>query len=103
MVVIGIVALLARLRTGLEKTVRRALMRAASMFITMGLFGLFLWGVLYERVPYLSMRAWYLLWLFLLGFWIYRIYHFVFVEVPARQKVSEEREAINKWLPKSKK
>lgn len=101
--IVGIIAHLARLRAGLEKMTRRAVGRAGTLLITMGLFGLLLWTLAYERVPYLSMRMWYLVWSVLFVIWGYRIYRFVFVEIPSRQKQNEEREAINKWLPKSKK
>lgn len=103
LVVIGILAHLARLRGGLEKMTRRAIARAGTLLITMGLFGLLLWVFLYERVSYLSMRMWYVVWLGLLIWWAWNIYRFVFVEMPQKQKMSEEREALNKWLPKSKK
>ncbi|MBP9869053.1 hypothetical protein KBC59_00635 [Patescibacteria group bacterium] len=102
-VVIGVLAHLARLRGGLEKMTRRAISRAGTLLITMGLFGLLLWAFLYERVSYLSMRFWYLVWLGILIWWVYSIYKFVFIEIPQKQDQQKERDAINKWLPKSKK
>lgn len=103
LLVAGVVLWMLRLRGGHSKPVRRAISRLAAHLGWTGVVGLGLWFLAYERIPWLSIRAGFLLWgiWFVLGFWC--IGRYVWKEIPAleaRQKTqSEER----KWLPKRKK
>lgn len=98
----GILVRLLTLRQGWEKLVKRAVQRASSMLMVMGLLGLMLYFFYYERIYLLSMRFGYLLWLALFGYYVYRLVKYVRVEIPAIEKRRAEREEISKWLPKSK-
>jgi hypothetical protein len=61
--VAGIVVWVMELRAGFSKFMKRALARAATLLGWSGLVGLLLWSFSYERIPLLSMRFFYILWL----------------------------------------
>jgi hypothetical protein len=102
MTVMGVAAYVVRFRPGLEKPTRRALERAGNGLLACGLSGLALVGVTYERVGYLSMRLWFLVLFIGLGFWAYRLYTFVWVEIPRMKAARQQQDEYNKWLPKRK-
>jgi len=101
--VAGIVVWMLRLRGGYDKPVKRALSRLATHLGWTGIIGLGLWFLTYERVPWLSMRAGFLVWLiwFVLGFWF--IGKYVWKEIPALEERQKARAEERKWLPKRKK
>ncbi|MDD2785286.1 MAG: hypothetical protein PHS79_00160 [Patescibacteria group bacterium] len=102
MSIIGLAAKIYVTKAGMDKLMKRAVGRAGTMLLTMGLFGLALYGFVYESVPILSMRAWLLVWLICLGVWVWSILRYVRVEIPAKKEMAAERERMNKWLPKKK-
>ncbi len=99
MVILGIVAKVYGVKAGLDKLVRRAVERAGTLLLCMGLVGLLMYFISYERVPVLSMRALYIVWLVGLGLWIWSIYKYVKVEIPSKRSMAAEREKLSKWLP----
>jgi amino acid transporter len=99
---VGIIAKIYSIKTKLEKWNRRAIDKAASLLLSMGAFGLLLFIFAYEQIPILSMRAGYLLWLIILGIWIYFLYKFIFIEIPKQRALKKERDHEDKWLPKPK-
>lgn len=103
MVVLGVVALVLRFRLGLEKLTRHALERAGTCLLTCGLLGLFLVGMAYERIPYLSMRVLFIVLGIFFAAWIYKLYTFAWVEIPRIKAQHQQQEQYNKWLPKRKK
>ncbi|GMU25232.1 hypothetical protein KJZ71_00925 [Patescibacteria group bacterium] len=94
-------AFAARMRQA-SKEWRRALGRLSSHLVWTGLIGFLLWMFNEQWVPILSMRFFFVLWFiwFLGGF--YPIYRYVWVEVPEKMKLHEERLEREKWLPKKK-
>ncbi len=103
MSVMGIGTKVYGVKSGLDKLMKRAVDRVGTLLLTMGLAGLFWWGVSYERVPLLSMRFWAVVGLVLAGIWIWSIAKYVRVEIPAKRALAKEREQYEKWLPKPKK
>jgi hypothetical protein len=103
MVILGIVAKVYGVKAGLDKLVRRAVERAGTLLLIMGLVGLLMYFISYERVPVLSMRALYLVWLFGLGLWAWSLYRYVKIEIPSKRSMAAEREKLTKWLPKANK
>ena len=101
--VLGVAAYVLRFRPGLEKLTRRALERAGACLLTCGLIGLLLIAMIYERVPYFSMRILFVADLALLAWWVYRLYQYVWVEIPHLKAQHQQQEQYNKWLPKRKK
>jgi hypothetical protein len=99
----GIILRFISMRKEMEKMVRRAVVRGSGMLITLGVFGLILFILSYERIYVLGMRAGYLLWAALLGWYAWQMYKLVKIEMPMAEQRKSEREAINKWLPTSKK
>ncbi|MBU1348533.1 hypothetical protein KJ781_00475 [Patescibacteria group bacterium] len=100
LLVAGIIARIVASRHGWEKMTKRLVARSGGMLTTLGAFGLVLYALSYERVPVLSSRLGYLLWVGLLGWYVWKTYRFIRVEIPSVQKRREEREQLEKWLPK---
>jgi len=98
----GIALLVVVRRTGWDKLKRRVYGRSASALITMGLIGLLLLGLDYEKVYLLSMRAFYLVWTACSLVWAWSIYRYATKTVPAIRAKQAEREQFEKWLPKKK-
>lgn len=101
-VVFGILTWIFELKGRFDKPMKRALERAASLLVWSGVVGFLLWSFSYERIPILSMRFFFLLWLawVLWGFW--RIYRYVWIEIPERARRERARAEREKWLPKPK-
>jgi len=100
--VVGLVAKIYGVRAGLDKFVRRAVQRAGTCLLSMGLVGLLHYFFVFERVPVLSMRIWLLVWLVAILLWAWSILRYVRVEIPKANAMKAERERLNKWLPKAK-
>jgi hypothetical protein len=99
---VGIGASLFLLRGGLAKTTKRALGKLASLLTWSGLVGLILWVCAYQRVPVFSMRVFYVLWTAWILWGFVSIYRYLWVEVPRKQQMYQERIEREKWLPKKK-
>lgn len=102
MVIVGIAAKIYAAKSSLDKFLRRAVQRAGTLLLAMGLLGLFICFFTYEQVPILSMRIWLLVWLLSTVLWAWSIVKYVRVEIPAKRELMAERERINKWIPKPK-
>lgn len=101
--VVGIAAYLVPLKRGFSKPAKRALSRFASLLTWSGITGLILWTFSYQQVPALSMRFLFVLWLIWPIWGFYAIYRYLWVELPKKEKMREERIEREKWLPKKKK
>lgn len=101
-VVVGAIIYLMRLKKNLDKFSRRGMARISTALLTMGIFGLLLLFFEFERIPVLTMRALYLVWLILAAWWGYSILRYITVKIPEIRKQREERENFNKWLPKGR-
>lgn len=102
LVVGGIVALWLRAQKKHEKMVRRAFLRAGFLGVISGIVGLAFYFATFERVPFLSMRFIWVIWLLWTGVEARSLYRYVTIDIPAKAEVQAERERINKWLPKKK-
>jgi nitrate reductase gamma subunit len=102
MAAVGLALLVWQRKSKSDKLGRRVFGRIASLLITMGLIGLLLRGLDYERVYLLSMRAFYLVWLIAAGLWGWSIYIYATKTIPAIRAKQAERESFEKWLPKKK-
>lgn len=86
----------------LSKELRHVFVRASGLGIIMGLAGLLMLAFVWEGIPFLSMRAFWILWLALAiwwGYWIYAKYQ----ESLKKHYKSPEQQNYEKWLPKPKK
>ncbi len=102
MVLIGLILKMYGVKSGLEKYRKRAVQKAGSLLLTMGLAGLLFYLFTYERLPILSMRIWLVVWLAGVVLWIWSIYQFIKIEIPRVEALRQEREKLEKWLPKKK-
>ncbi len=87
---------------GLAKYLKRLLRRYANLLTTAGGVGLLLYAFTWQRVPFLSMRFFFVLWAVLFGYWLWTIIRFQWKELPAKRKLREEQMERNKWLPKKR-
>ena len=88
---------------GLEKDFRHLVRSLGALGFWAGLTGLILYFFVWERIPVLSMRVFWLVWLGGFGWWKWKIYQAYFKVRPAEIAKQKEREAYEKWLPKPKK
>ncbi|HPN14494.1 MAG TPA: hypothetical protein PLF71_00030 [bacterium] len=102
MAVIGLAVKIYGAKSSLEKYRKRAVQKAGSLLLTMGLAGLMFYFFTYERLPILSMRIWLMVWLGVLVLWTWSIYQFIKIEIPRVEALRQEREKLEKWLPKKK-
>jgi hypothetical protein len=100
--IVGIGTTLFLLKRKFAKPTKRALGKFASLLSWSGLFGLLLWLFTYQGVPVLSMRIFYIPWVLWVIWGFYSIYKYLWVEVPGKQKIYDERIEREKWLPKKK-
>jgi hypothetical protein len=101
-VVAGIVVVVWKRKGKYEKSVRHAMDRVSALLIWTGIVGLLLWACDYERIPLLSMRAFYVAWLAWVGVWASLIAKYVWKDIPALEARNRERMEREKWLPKRK-
>ena len=99
---IGILSRIVAMRAGLEKMVKRLIIKISVSLMILGVLGLMLYGFYFERITVLGSRFWYLIWLALFGWYAWKIWKYAFVEIPEIEKKRAEREAAEKWLPKPK-
>lgn len=103
LVVAGIIAFGYQLAVKtLTKELKHVLIRASGLGVVMGLAGLLMVAFVWEGIPFLSMRIFWVLWLALAiwwGYWIYSKYQ------TSLKKHFKSAEQLNyeKWLPKHKK
>jgi Ca2+/Na+ antiporter len=103
LLVAGIAAGIVAPRRKWEKMTRRLVERCGYMLTVLGVFGLVLYALSFERVPVLSARLGFLVWAGFVVYYAWQTYRFVRVEMPAVQKRREERERLEKWMPKNNK
>lgn len=98
----GIAARAVAMRAGWEKTTKKLLIRAAVQLSITGIFGLFLYGLSFERIPVFAARFGYILWLALAAAFAWNTYDYVSVKLPIIEQRKREQKEFSKWLPKSR-
>ncbi|MEI7512137.1 MAG: hypothetical protein WCK01_01615 [Candidatus Uhrbacteria bacterium] len=93
----------ARFVKGFDKDNVRLIKRLGSLSIWASLSGLLMYAFVWERVPVLSMRVLWVVWVIGFGWWKLVILNEHFRKLPAEKLRTKEREAYEKWLPKPKK
>lgn len=87
----------------LEKDLKRLLRDYSSALTTAGAVGLLLYAFTWQRVPFLSMRFFFVIWAALFGYWIWTIARYQINVLPEKRQLREEQAERNKWLPTKKK
>ena len=90
-------------KKGLEKLFKKTARRIAVASFWLGLSGLTLYWLTYQRVYIIGARFMYLLWFALLAWYVWSIGRYILVVLPEQKKRKEERDAIEKWIPKKSK
>lgn len=86
----------------LEKFQANFLDKVISYLITLGLLGIGLTWLRYERVQILSARFWLMAWLIIAAAWLYPIVKYRLKVVPEARKRSDEKKLMQKYLPNKK-
>lgn len=100
--VLAIIGLVFAVRGGWGKRERRVLQDSSWNLLWIGLVGLLLYGFSYERIPVLSMRAFWVAWLAWLVWAVWSSWKKMMVDLPLEQQRNDERERLAKWMPKKK-
>jgi hypothetical protein len=102
LIVIGIGLKIYKETQKLEKFQTKLLERYFSLFTTMGIIGIVIVWLRFERVNLLAARFWLLVWAVIVLAWIYPILKYQFKIAPVAQKRAEEKKLFQKYLPKKK-
>ena len=86
----------------MDKYMRRLLRACAVASFWMGVCGFVLYFMTWQRIPVLSMRMWWIVWLAIFGWIASRLERWAKKEIPAERRLHAERAAYEKWLPKPK-
>jgi len=81
-----------------EKLYRRLLRKIQSLIITNIITLLVMFFLMYETVPFLSGRFWFLFWFFVNGVWFYFIFKF-YLEIPRQKEERKKQAEYNKYIP----
>lgn len=99
---VGIVVRLLLLKSKWEKETRKNLRGVSALLLFSGATGLVFYAFTWQMIPVLSMRFFYLVWLFAYGWWAYRLVKHIYKDLPLLRQKNAERAAYEKWLPKPK-
>jgi hypothetical protein len=102
MLVAGVAIKLYRRFKSETKTEKKLLDKYTSFLISLGLIGLAMTWFRYERINLLAGRFWLIIWLAVAGFWLYRILNYQLKVIPKIKKDAENRQLLQKYLPKKK-
>lgn len=86
-----------------DKLLRRVWRNVQTCLISFGSTGFLLLFLAWQRIPFLSLRVFWLIWFAAHAGWLYALYTKAMREIPAIQKARAERASYEKWLPKAKK
>lgn len=76
--------------------------KIAAPFFAMGILGLILLLMDYERAAFFSSRFWYLVWAIGFVVWMIFVLKKLMRDLPERKRKIDERKKLEKWLPKKK-
>jgi len=79
--------------------VKKTWFKLYSWSLSLGLVGLFLTFLKEERIAYLGMRVWLVLWVLICLVWLIFILKFVFLEIPKMKEEKRKQAEIKKYLP----
>jgi len=103
MMIIGALIRMLSKRRMKDKLKLEAARRIATLFVTMGVFGLWYWFVAFEQISFLSSRFWLILWLAGGLIWIVSIIKFIRVKAPDIDEEKKAREEKEKYFQKKRK
>jgi len=83
-----------------EKFQDKLYSKIVSLLVAMGILGIGLAWIRYERVQILSARFWLVVWAIIFVAWLYPIVKYCIKVMPQAKKSSEEKKLLQKYLPK---
>ncbi len=99
--VAGIIVFAYQKWAGTNKLMRQSLRRSAAMLSTMGFIGLALCFFLWQGIPFLSMRIFWVVWLAVFISWAWWIWS-TYQQGMRSAHAAHENASYEKWLPKPK-
>jgi len=82
-----------------ERIIRRLHRKLLTFYVTQIVLLLFMFFFMYENIPFLAARAWFLFWLLGVVIWLYFIFIF-FRGIPKHREDEKKEEEYKKYLPK---
>lgn len=101
--VFGVVARVVASNRTQDRYVQQLGERVGTMLVTMGILGVILFFISYERIQLFGARFWYPVWLGGFVFWIVMLVRFAKRDIPAMRAKAQSRSAVSKYLPRKKK
>ena len=98
--VLGIVSRIVASNKKHDKYIEELGGRVGTFFVTMGLLGIMLFFLSFERVQFFGARFWYPVWLIIGLGWAFFIARFAKRDIPAMRLRDLNRKAVSKYLPR---
>ncbi|HLD81824.1 MAG TPA: hypothetical protein VJA22_01285 [Patescibacteria group bacterium] len=94
--------MLAAEKSSTDKLLARVYRKIGTLGVTMGILGFVILFFFYQNVYLLNARFWFLLWILILAFWIWKIVHLHRVKIPKIKENLREQQEYEKYLPQKK-
>ncbi|MBU1131551.1 hypothetical protein KJ840_05475 [Patescibacteria group bacterium] len=82
-----------------NKLAKKVWQKIGNWSYSFGGAGLVLIFLKQQRVPYLGMRVWFVLWLLAFFVWLLFILKYIFIKVPKIKKEQKKKKEFEKYLP----
>lgn len=102
LILLGVVAKVASIVKKSDYLFAVGAKKLVNPFFWMGVLGLVLLVMDYERVTFFSARFWYLLWAIGFVVWMIFVLKKLVRDLPERKKMIDDRKKLERWLPKKK-
>ncbi|MCR4278514.1 MAG: hypothetical protein NUV81_01255 [bacterium] len=102
LLIVAVILKIMTMRMGWDKMMKKNVKRIAVAFFWLSLLGWTLYALVSQRIYGLGMRIGFVFWFALLAWYAWSFWKYYFVSLPTSQKMAEEREKVEKWLPGKK-
>jgi len=89
-----------RVKDDLDRIIKITIIR---LLVTMGLIGVFIYFLSFQKVDVLGARFWYPVWLIVTLVWTFFVLRFIKNDIPKRRVRAKEKMEKEKYLPKPNK
>lgn len=96
---LGFVGLFFQTKFLTDKLVKKLWLKLTSFGFSFGLAGLVLFFLKYQRIPYLGMRLWLILWLLACVIWFGFIVKYIIIDLPKAREEKKQKEQLLKYIP----
>ncbi len=97
-----IITIVVRKKKKEDPWVARGFQKISSWCLSMGIAGLVIFFFAFERLPFLSMRIWFVAWLIGAIVWVVFIVKYFIKTVPQEKRKIKDKENLQKYIPGKK-